>query len=374
MSIFKPFKGNTREEYKAQHIKREDFLLCHNCGWNAEYQSSHSYISTIKCTCNARRGIWFIGEKYVLKEREILEYGHESSMGPDVAIQKFLSENSTIPVIKDIIYWKDSNSHFFFMEKAPGTTLMSIFGTLTHDQMRAYAKEVVEYLVQLRKFTSTKIEGPDGSRLRDRILGPQFQVHYVTDDVEEWWAQVEPHLVYRRGHQISTAETELWKKDFKSRYPVIGGPYVLTHSDLDATNIMVKDGHVSAIIDWEHGGYLPEWWEAVGTLHVQPGYWSYCLKEEMIKQIGPWPTTEVKFHEEYMRAYTDKRGPALAEWKYFDRNLPCPNYANYIKEDNDGPQTTYFRSQREAREAATLAAFKALNLEERENLIRKKDS
>ncbi|KAF7879062.1 hypothetical protein EAF04_000262 [Stromatinia cepivora] len=378
MTIFKPFEGRTLEDFKAHHIKLKDFLLCHNCGWNAENQRRDTYVSTIKCTCSARRGVWFVGEKYVLKEREIIERGYESYMGPDVLIQKFLTENSTIPVIKDIRYWKDSNSHFFFMEKAPGTTLMSLWPTITEEQAKAYAIEVVEYLVQLRKFTSAKIEGPDGSRLRDKILGSEKKTHFVTDDVEEWWARVEPYLENRWDRKLDTVH---WKEDLKSRYPVKGGPYVLTHGDLDATNIMVKDGHVTAIIDWEHGGYLPEWWEAVAIRRVEPGEWHYYLEAEMKKQLGPWPTTEVNFYREFNSGYNDdSRGPSIAEWKYFDRDfyMPCPNYANYMQEDEDGFQMTLIRrknrKEREAKEDATLAAFKALSLKERENLIRKNDS
>ncbi|KAG4440608.1 hypothetical protein IFR05_003925 [Cadophora sp. M221] len=36
-------------------------------------------------------------------------------------------------------------------------------------------------------------------------------------------------------------------------------PYVLTHCDLNLTNIIVKDDQIEAIIDWEYSGYYP-WW------------------------------------------------------------------------------------------------------------------
>tara|TARA_R110002060_G_scaffold55305_3_gene65820 strand:+ start:1559 stop:2260 length:702 start_codon:yes stop_codon:yes gene_type:complete len=39
------------------------------------------------------------------------------------------------------------------------------------------------------------------------------------------------------------------------------GPYVLSHGDFHAGNIMVKDGKIEAIIDWELAGYYPWWFE-----------------------------------------------------------------------------------------------------------------
>ncbi|EDO02252.1 predicted protein [Sclerotinia sclerotiorum 1980 UF-70] len=127
MTIFKPFEGDTLEEFNAHHIEKKDFLLCHNCGWNAENQQCDSY--------------------------------------------------------------------------------------------KVIVREVVEYLTQLRKFTSEKIEAPDGSPIRDRILNNEKRIEFVTDDAEKWWASVEPHLENKwDGKRVSGQ----WKESLKSRYPVKG--------------------------------------------------------------------------------------------------------------------------------------------------------
>lgn len=36
---------------------------------------------------------------------------------------------------------------------------------------------------------------------------------------------------------------------------------VFTHGDLHLHNVIVKDGHVSGIIDWECAGWMPDYWE-----------------------------------------------------------------------------------------------------------------
>jgi thiamine kinase-like enzyme len=43
---------------------------------------------------------------------------------------------------------------------------------------------------------------------------------------------------------------------------------VFTHGDLQLRNIMVKDGNVSGIIDWELSGWYPEYWEFSKALYL----------------------------------------------------------------------------------------------------------
>jgi len=47
-----------------------------------------------------------------------------------------------------------------------------------------------------------------------------------------------PNLVHRDNHKI-----------------------VLAHGDLNMRNILVKDGRISGIVDWENAGWYPEYWE-----------------------------------------------------------------------------------------------------------------
>ncbi|KAF7959547.1 hypothetical protein EAE96_001163 [Botrytis aclada] len=270
LTIYEPFEGNTKEEWDAHVPNKRDFLLCHNCGWTVDHQYPNCYVSNIKCSCHGPRGFWAIGEKYVLKEREVLEMGEPSYFGADVATSKFVAENTTIPVVKFVHGWKDSKSHFSLAERVPGTTLFKA-GMMTRAEMKVIAKEVVEYLIELRKFTSTRIEAVDGSKIRDRMLGSKFRCHSVTNDAEEWWGRAGRFCKDNVCGKVNITKEE---------YPVKGPPYVLTHGDLDASNIMVKDRHVCGIIDWETSGYLPEWWEAVAAERIQPLSWYILIQEE----------------------------------------------------------------------------------------------
>jgi aminoglycoside phosphotransferase (APT) family kinase protein len=44
-----------------------------------------------------------------------------------------------------------------------------------------------------------------------------------------------------------------------------------THGDFRPANIIVKNGKLSGIVDWEMSGWYPEYWEFVKALYV----WRY---------------------------------------------------------------------------------------------------
>ena len=60
------------------------------------------------------------------------------------------------------------------------------------------------------------------------------------------------------------------------------GKFVLTHGDLAARNIMVEDGVVTGIVDWENGGFLSEYMEYVMPTQIcsyHEEWWKLVLKE-----------------------------------------------------------------------------------------------
>ncbi|TEY30977.1 hypothetical protein BOTCAL_0832g00040 [Botryotinia calthae] len=349
--------------------EKAEFLLCANCGLSAYSEMHCSYISHLRCNTSADRGFWSIGDKYLLKEKPLLGEGRADYVGSDYPITQFLSKNSTIPVAQNMIYWNDSTSHFWFMEKCPGKTLYEVWGDLSEEKIKSLAKEVIEYLAQARKFTSTKPENPDGSRIRDQEkLSPYSSVNFVTEDAEEWWALNEPRLdqyTKRRWKNVNVVE----------KYPV-KGPYVLTHGDLDGSNILVKDGHISGIIDWEHGGYLPEWWESYWVEHAGPWNWGEHLQAEMKIQFSS--PDQAKAEEFFRDLKFDSNLPLvqLEQRQMIEPTImQCLNYRRYCKaikrKHGSGGSALDIRM---IQEDDVLEAFKALSLEEQMELLWKEAS
>ncbi|OBT93418.1 hypothetical protein VE01_08742 [Pseudogymnoascus verrucosus] len=204
--------------------RRADTLLCHNCGWNMKLQVRTGYASTVKFTF-----IDSFGNDYI---------------GTDFATTKWVRENTKIPVVEEMKYWKDDNSHFFLMKRVPGESLEDAWPRLSGAEKKNYAREVIEYIAELRKHKAPSPQTVEGAPVRDQMLGSTHTSVVVIEDKETWWARV------AKG------------------------------------NIMVHDGHVSGIIDWEHAGYLPDWWEhACAYNWIQEPLWQSLICKEMEKQL-----------------------------------------------------------------------------------------
>lgn len=61
-------------------------------------------------------------------------------------------------------------------------------------------------------------------------------------------------------------------------------PYTFTHPDLTDVNIIVENGRLTGIIDWELSGYFPRWWEYVCTTvgdSEEDAAWKALLRKYM---------------------------------------------------------------------------------------------
>ena len=65
---------------------------------------------------------------------------------------------------------------------------------------------------------------------------------------------------------------------------------LFAHSDLRPQNIIVKDGKVAAIIDWERSGWYPEYWEYAKALLVW--HWQSDWTDYLVQILQP-------YHAEY---------------------------------------------------------------------------
>lgn len=59
-----------------------------------------------------------------------------------------------------------------------------------------------------------------------------------------------------------------------------------THDDFRPQNIMVRDGIVTGIIDWELSGWYPEYWEFVKALYAWS--WQNDWLDYLIKAVEPY--------------------------------------------------------------------------------------
>ena len=64
---------------------------------------------------------------------------------------------------------------------------------------------------------------------------------------------------------------------------------VLTHGDLVPRNILVKNGRIVGIIDWEMAGFYPEYWEYAKG-HLYASFDHPWMRENVLdKVLDPFP-------------------------------------------------------------------------------------
>ncbi|EHK99060.1 hypothetical protein M7I_5059 [Glarea lozoyensis 74030] len=115
------------------------------------------------------------------------------------------------------------------------------------------------------RFTALGAQKVDGGKLEDRILGACEGIGYrpvckrIGFTTDEWFENIAEELRMGLSKIHKTSDPLIIDKEFqklKDNFPK-PEPYVLTHCDLTEGNIIIKDGKISAIIDWEHAGYYP---------------------------------------------------------------------------------------------------------------------
>jgi aminoglycoside phosphotransferase (APT) family kinase protein len=79
---------------------------------------------------------------------------------------------------------------------------------------------------------------------------------------------------YGIPHGPLSSDDELWNKMDKSLQTIpikarqrvrermpSAAPFAFSHGELTNINIIVRDGNLAGILDWEASGYFPVWWE-----------------------------------------------------------------------------------------------------------------
>lgn len=216
--------------------------------------------------------MWYIGAKFVLKGRPLDPPAYE------VANTEFIHAHTSIPIPKIAKDWVDKDGRQFLMvDRVEGENLQTAWPTLPQDAKIRVAEQTANSLQQLRNLQSDKMaslgEAPlySGWLFLQDIETPRGP--FASED--ELWQS----LVRKLEKLRDTA-----REAFRKRLPPCA-PYTFTHCDLATANIIVKDGNLAAIIDWEGAGYFPLWWEYTATvvgLSAEDEEWKNCWQAKYI--------------------------------------------------------------------------------------------
>ena len=269
--------------------------LCRACGWNGYNELLSDYGPRIKIFHTRDNvGLWAIGSQWLIRDQP-----NDCTLGKDYITQKFLHDQAglTIPLVKEIRLLSEPTDQiqFTLMSRAPGASLFSVWKALTPEQKLGYKDQLTDAIRQWRRFTAPRAQAVDGSLLDDVILSPCLRRHPPTckklgRTIDEWFENIAPELRKGLSKIHKTKDPEVIERKFqelKDNFPKCE-PYILTHADLNLTNIIVKDDKITAIIDWEMAGYYPWWAERWLSLR-----WGDDESDEIFKPLWADVSPEV---------------------------------------------------------------------------------
>lgn len=173
---------------------------------------------------------------------------------------EFVRKNTTIPVPKIIRIYQHGDKLDIVMKLVKGETLDVAWSKLDSSQKEAVVRELCGYIEQLRKLVppadligSVGMSSGLDARLGGNRWGPFDSISkfhdYLRRDLplDGIWSNVPEVVKVHARPQTYTIK--------------------FTHADLSPRNIMVKNGKITGIIDWEFSGWYPEYWEYTKTYH-----------------------------------------------------------------------------------------------------------
>lgn len=143
------------------------------------------------------------------------------------------------------------------MDFVEGKTLLEEWSGLSTEQKLDIAKQLREILTAIRSLEP----GPEGKGISSSVGGPARDLRiyscfeggpFPTEAAFNDWLVAE---TYRSTpSNVVAAFREQMRDDHR---------IVFAHGDLGQQNIIIRDGKVVALVDWEYAGWFPEYWDFI---------------------------------------------------------------------------------------------------------------
>ena len=190
--------------------------------------------------------------KVFRQENCVLKFGLDVNRCEAKTI-RFIRERTSVPVPELYCdYIHPDGTAVVAMEYMEGRILSELWPVLSHSDKMEITGQLREILEKMRQHRSSFIGGVDDTPAVDtrkfKLKGGPFSTEKQFNE-------------FLRSNIIPAAP-EIYhlmlQRVMKENHDI-----VLTHGDLNPRNIVVNDGRIVAILDWENAGWYPEYWEYV---------------------------------------------------------------------------------------------------------------
>lgn len=227
---------------------------------------------------------------YKMDEKTALKTGKATRMAEAAAL-RFVRETTSVPVpeVYDAYMREDKpDCGAIIMEFIEGDTLDDVWGDLDTDQKESIITQLKGYFDQLRTIKGDFIGSVDRSHCEDQIFSNNRGAYGPFQDEHE----------FREGciNAMYESDRDHWPETVAGFIRALPpGEIVFTHNDFHPRNIIVRDGKVVGIIDWELSGFYPEYWEYVKAWYRPSEDEAWVQERAVDKVLKPYPLAHAVF-------------------------------------------------------------------------------
>ncbi|KAG6002939.1 hypothetical protein E4U21_002504 [Claviceps maximensis] len=211
-----------------------------------------------------------------------VDYHHR--LENEYAAVQLVRRHTLVPVPIALDFVSDSKESCLLTTRIPGIPLGACINTLSHSEEAALVYDLQQALYQLRTipretasgYAITNVLGNacyDGRIITSTIYDPE-QGDFAGPFVDE--AEFHDHLRISDPPDVSQHNAHR---------------IVFTHGDLNMRNILMHNGRLSGIVDWEFAGWYPEYWEYTKAHFVSSVTQRWLrIVDKVFKPIGDFET------------------------------------------------------------------------------------
>jgi Phosphotransferase enzyme family len=204
----------------------------------------------------------------------------------------FVGAHTTLPTPKLIGTYNDNGITYIVMSRLPGKPLVSLLPTMSLSEINVVTSDLKAMMDELRSLRIQNFEtwsyiGSVGRQpCRDFLfmLGDESKGPFQTE--EDMYENIIERWINRfKMNPLLESSVEFTRRLYRE---TSGNDIVFTHGDLDPRNILVENGRVSGIVDWEQAGWYPEYWEYIKTMWGCINTWESVWPLEVVKFLRPY--------------------------------------------------------------------------------------
>jgi Phosphotransferase enzyme family len=191
----------------------------------------------------------------------VLKYSTGTVSGEADALRFLNNCDLDLPIPRIVDSFVVGQYAYILMTKIEGDMLVHKLETMSDEQLRVIVEDL---FTVLRKLWTLQQPKQDVGKVMLSASGRGMPSPVLLfADSEGPFDSILEFYVYMSRHLFDSVE------EFKELYPnasqtIMSDNIVYVHADLRSHNILVKDGRLSGIVDWENSGWLPLHWQ----LHV----------------------------------------------------------------------------------------------------------